>query len=459
MNRLVRSTLMTALLIIVFSVPSISAKNIAPRISFLNPETNLRNVQAVADSVAVIYPEIIDQTQEGHNKGFWFDATYIRWQEFIPTLDNFSQADIYLVKVGSPGDLIIELRDKTGVTTIDQQIIPEASAPSLGWILVDFYQNPAIALSPGEMYRIYVYSSAVSPSPDNRYFWRGASESEYCQKCDNDASTAWPNFDYAFRSYGYGVRRITNADFNLDKSTDISVYRPSNGNWYIRGESPVMWGLPGDIPVPGYYQGWTIAVYRPSNGKWYMKGNSPVSWGFPDDIPVQADYDGDGYTEIAVLRPSNGKWYIQGMGNFSWYQSGDIPVPCDYDGDFVDEIAVYRPSNGKWYVMGQSAVSWGFSGDIPVPGDYDGNGICDIAVYRPSNGNWYVKGIGSTSWGFTGDIPVPGDYDGCGDTEIAVLRPSNGKWYIQGMGNFSWYQAGDYPLPVRDTNADGDPYQ
>jgi len=68
-------------------------------------------------------------------------------------------------------------------------------------------------------------------------------------------------------------------------------------------------------------------------------------------------------------------------------------------------------------------------------------------------------GIGSTAWGLTDDIPVPGDYDGDGNTEYAVLRPSNGKWYIKDVGTFSWYASGDFPLPVRDTNADGDPYQ
>jgi len=252
------------------------------------------------------------------------------------------------------------------------------------------------------------------------------------------------------------------ADFDGNGDTDVSVFRSSNGRWYMMGQSSVSWALTGDLPVPGDYNGdgtTDIAIYRPSNGKWYIKDQGSTSWGFSGDIPVQADYDGDGSTEIAVLRPSNGRWYIEGMGNFSWYHSGDIPVPCDYDGDGADEIAVFRPSNNKWYVMGSSPVSWAQSGDIPVPADYDGDGSCDIAVYRPSNGNWYVQGNSPVSWGYPDDIPVPGDYDGDGATEIAILRPSNGRWYIQGVGNFSWYFTGDYPLPVRDTNADGDPYQ
>jgi len=252
------------------------------------------------------------------------------------------------------------------------------------------------------------------------------------------------------------------ADFDGDGDTDVSVFRPSNGRWYMMGQPSVSWALTGDLPVPGDYNGdgtTDIAVYRPSNGKWYIKDQGSTSWGFSGDIPVQADYDGDGSTEIAVLRPSNGRWYIEGMGNFSWYHSGDIPVPCDYDGDGADEIAVFRPSNNKWYVMGSSPVSWAQSGDIPVPADYDGDGSCDIAVYRPSNGNWYVQGNSPVSWGYPDDIPVPGDYDGDGATEIAILRPSNGRWYIQGVGNFSWYFTGDYPLPVRDTNADGDVYE
>jgi len=251
-------------------------------------------------------------------------------------------------------------------------------------------------------------------------------------------------------------------DFDRSGETDISVYRPSNGRWYIEGMGNFKWGLSGDLPVPGDYDGdgrVDIAIFRPSNGKWYVMGSAPASWGTAGDIPMQADYNGDGSADKAVLRTSTKRWYIQGMGNTKWYLTGDIPVPCDYDGDGADEIAVFRPSNNNWYVMGASPVGWGQSGDIPVPADYDGDGVCEIAVYRPSNGNWYVEGIGSTTWGTTGDIPVPADYDGDGAAEYAVLRPSNGKWYIQDVGTFSWYASGDFPLPVRDTNADGDPYQ
>jgi hypothetical protein len=251
------------------------------------------------------------------------------------------------------------------------------------------------------------------------------------------------------------------ADFDGEGDTDISVYRPGNGNWYIFGEAPVSWGLAGDLPVPGDYDGdgaKDIAVYRPGNGNWYIKDQGVISWGIDGDVPLPCDYDGDGQDDVAVYRPGNGNWYIQGLVSIPWGRSEDIPVPADYDGDGACEQAVYRPSNGNWYVNGQSPQSWGRNEDMPVPGDYDGDGETDIAVYRPSNGRWYIMGQCSLSWGRTGDLPVPGDYNGDGAWEAAVLRESNGKWYIQDVGTYTWYAAGDYPLPVRDTDADGRPY-
>jgi hypothetical protein len=240
-------------------------------------------------------------------------------------------------------------------------------------------------------------------------------------------------------------------DFDGDTDSDIAVFRPSNGRWYIRNIATHPWGAAGDIPVNGDYNGDSItdiAVWRPTNGRWYIQDVGGTIWGMLGDIPVPGNYDGDvnGTTDIAVWRPSNGRWYILGMASYAWGTAGDIPVPGDYDGDGITERAVWRSSNGRWYIQGMASYAWGTAGDIPVPGDYNGDGTTDIAVWRSSNGRWYIQGLGIHSWGQSGDIPVPGDYNGDGTTDIAVWRPSNGRWYIKDIGNYLWGIAGDIPL-------------
>jgi hypothetical protein len=240
-------------------------------------------------------------------------------------------------------------------------------------------------------------------------------------------------------------------DFNGNGSSDVSVFRPSTGRWYIKGVGSYVWGTTGDIPVNGDYNGdgtTDAAVWRSSNGRWYIKGLTGAIWGTAGDIPVPGNYNGDvnGTTDIAVWRPSNGRWYIKGFAGSVWGTAGDIPVPGDYNGDGTTEIAVWRPSNGRWYIKGVGGSVWGTVGDIPVPGDYDGDGVTDIAVWRPSNGRWYIKGVAGSVWGTAGDIPAPGDYNGDGTTDISVWRPSNGRWYIKGIGGYIWGMLGDIPL-------------
>ena len=257
------------------------------------------------------------------------------------------------------------------------------------------------------------------------------------------------------------------ADYDGDGRTDFSVFRASEGNWFVNksrdGFGALNWGVATDKPVAGDFDGdgrTDFAVYRPSSGVWFILRSSDnqvqaAQFGVAEDKPVAADYDGDGKSDIAVYRPSSGVWHILKSrdGAYTGIQFGvstDALVPADYDGDGKTDLAVYR--DGLWIIDqtgggGISYATFGLSGDRAVPADYDGDRKSDIAVYRPSNGVWYIQrsrdGYTGYQFGVETDTPAPGDYDGDGKTDVAVYRA--GEWFV--LGSKDGFMSGNFGVP------------
>jgi hypothetical protein len=287
-------------------------------------------------------------------------------------------------------------------------------------------------------------------------------------------------------------------DFDADGRTDLAVFRPNGGNWFVRYSTQsynagmyrlYQWGLPGDRPVPSDFDGdrrMDLAVFRPASGEWFVRDSSQNfgtyrihQWGLNGDTPLATDFDGDWKADLCVFRPSTGQWFIRystqgynAYGLYQWGLTGDIPLATDFDGDGKTDITVFRPSTGQWFVRyssqgfnGYALYQWGLPGDIPLAADFDGDGKTDLVVFRPSTGQWFVRYSSQSysyatqsvfSWGLPGDVPMASDFDGDGKSELTVFRPNSGEWHLRyssqnfnTSGLYQWGLPGDIPLPSR----------
>lgn len=262
--------------------------------------------------------------------------------------------------------------------------------------------------------------------------------------------------------------------YDMNPSANLAVFRPVgawNSQWLVWGglNPATDWGRAGDIPVPADYDGdglTDVAIWRPSDGTWWIRKSASnrdesQQWGTYGDIPLPGDYDGDNETDYAVYRPSTGMLYIFNDGCGQWsqmYLGAGKPVMGDFDGDGIDDAGVYD-QYGTFTIqlrMGGQRFAYFSAGKTPVVRDYDGDGFADFATYDPNTGRWAWRSSidprtpRGVQLGAPGDIPVPADWDGDGTADFATWTPATGMWRIMhpsgAILGYQWGAPGDIPV-------------
>jgi hypothetical protein len=125
----------------------------------------------------------------------------------------------------------------------------------------------------------------------------------------------------------------------------------------------------------------TVSIYRASEGRFYIMNQLGTSggglgaadfsflFGNPGDEPFVGDFDGNGKDSIGLYRESAGFVYFRntlttGVAHSSFYfgDPGDHVLAGDWNGDGKDSVGVHRPAYDHLYVN---------LSNTPGPADWD----------------------------------------------------------------------------------------
>ncbi|MCC6805851.1 MAG: VCBS repeat-containing protein [Deltaproteobacteria bacterium] len=148
---------------------------------------------------------------------------------------------------------------------------------------------------------------------------------------------------------------------------EVIAWRRASGEWLrdngnLKGPATPS-GL-STVPVVGHFAAGaqTLGAYDTATGNWTLsqigaeaKPLVTIQFGAPGDILVPGDYDGDGLDELVVWRPKDQSWYRRdpksgAVERWTFGTGAGVPLPHDYDGDRRLDLAYWDAEARKIYV-------------------------------------------------------------------------------------------------------------
>ena len=167
------------------------------------------------------------------------------------------------------------------------------------------------------------------------------------------------------------------------------LYRQRDGYVYLRNSNTqgyahlkFFFGNPGDVPLAGDWNGDgcdTVSLYRPSEGRFYVintlgsedagLGAAELSYTFgnPGDTPFAGDFDGDGVDTFGVAR--GGRVYLSNT-----HGGGSAATEFDF-GDRADPLLA-----GAWTAGGDTIASYRSAAGVFALRHSNSAGIADTEI-------------------------------------------------------------------------------